>query len=415
MRPSASACARVAIRDAVRHLDVDAGFEREHRSLCRIRGNVVDSREFLDRVIVADDRALVAPFAAQHVAEQPGICVARHAVDLVVRRHQRPDAGARYHLFERREENLPQLALGDLRRAGVGAAFRLPVAGHVLERGEHFAVGQHAIDAVALQALHRSDAHLTDEIGILAESLLDAAPAGVARHVDHGREHELRTPRANLARGDRVHRAYELAVPGRGERDRLGEAGRTGSLVTVQSFFVEQDRNAEPRLPGRIRLQRIHECDRGARVAPWDHARRARSACVVRTGELTDTVRQADARFRQVECELVVHDGRLVVPDRRDLRDLLVDAHARNEVLDAGLDRRRGILIYGVAGDGRCFCRAPKTCAPTTPAISHSGRNLFVDRPIAQSPAALRRYSSRRTDQAALRTPVSDRSPLRFQ
>src|SRR5690606_29212496 len=79
---------------------------------------------------------------AQHFAQKPGVGVAGNAVDLVIARHDRADGGAADDLAERREEELAQLALGELGRGDVVAGFGLAVAGHVLERGEDFAGAQ---------------------------------------------------------------------------------------------------------------------------------------------------------------------------------------------------------------------------------------------------------------------------------
>src|SRR3546814_3206482 len=80
-------------------------------------------------LIVADDQPVEAPFAAQHVAEQPAVRVARHPVDLVIARHHRADRGAADDLAEGREEILAQLALRDRRGGDIVAALRLAVAG----------------------------------------------------------------------------------------------------------------------------------------------------------------------------------------------------------------------------------------------------------------------------------------------
>ena len=93
------------------------------------------------------------------------------------------DVGPLHHLLERRQEHVAQGTRCDHRRPDIGAAFRLAVAGHVFQRGENFAVGQG--QRVALQPPHGGDAQFADQIGILAEGFLDAAPTRIARHVDH--------------------------------------------------------------------------------------------------------------------------------------------------------------------------------------------------------------------------------------
>src|SRR3546814_20943577 len=59
------------------------------------------------------------------------VCSSDLAVDLVVRRHHRRNAGAADHFLERREEILAQFAFGKRRGADIGAALGLAVPGQV--------------------------------------------------------------------------------------------------------------------------------------------------------------------------------------------------------------------------------------------------------------------------------------------
>src|SRR3546814_10209630 len=96
-----------------------------------------------------------------------------------------------------------------------------------------------------LQPLHRRNAEFADEAGVLAERLLDAAPARVARDVDDGRESEVHAACAHLARDQRVDVADEIGIPGRGEPDGLREGGRVLRRETVERFLVKEDGDAE--------------------------------------------------------------------------------------------------------------------------------------------------------------------------
>ena len=99
-----------------------------------IRCRVTSSRI---AVIVADDGALITPFAAQHVVQQPGVGVRRDAVDLVVRGHDRLHReSVRMARSNGGKKSVAQLTLAEMRRADVGAAFGLAVAGEMLERHE---------------------------------------------------------------------------------------------------------------------------------------------------------------------------------------------------------------------------------------------------------------------------------------
>src|SRR3546814_13155892 len=72
------------------------------------------------------------------------VCSSDLAVDLVVRRHHRRNAGAADHFLERREEILAQFAFGKRRGADIGAALGLAVPGQVLERREDVLRLEHA-------------------------------------------------------------------------------------------------------------------------------------------------------------------------------------------------------------------------------------------------------------------------------
>jgi hypothetical protein len=185
---------------AVRQFDVDAGVQRHHGRVGQVVGQLVAGDQLLDREIVALDRALVAPLLAQDLGQQPAVGVRGHPVDLVVRRHDRADRQLLHRPFERREEVLAQGALGDLGRADIGAVLGLAVAGHVLEGDEHLVLGQR--QGLALEAADRRQADLGAQVRVLAVGLLDAAPARVAGHVDHGGQGQVRAPGAHLAGGD---------------------------------------------------------------------------------------------------------------------------------------------------------------------------------------------------------------------
>ena len=91
----------------------------------------------------------------------------------------------------------------------------------VLQRGDQV----HAVveGAVALEAADGGDAEAGDEVGVLAERLLDAAPAGVPRHVHDGREGLVRAADAGLLGHHAVEALDEVGVEGGAEGDRLRE------------------------------------------------------------------------------------------------------------------------------------------------------------------------------------------------
>ena len=178
---------QIAIGGPVGEIDIDTGIQRVFGSTGHVLGKMVTRHHFLDGEVIGNDRALIAPFLAQHVMQQPDIGVAGDAVDLVITRHHRVDAGAVDHLLERGEELFAQGPFRNLRRTDIGAAFGLSVSRHVLQRGHDLALAQPAVGADTLQALDRGHAHFAHQERIFAERLLDTAPARIARHVHHRR------------------------------------------------------------------------------------------------------------------------------------------------------------------------------------------------------------------------------------
>ena len=283
--------------------------------------------------------------------------MARHTVDLVVRRHHGADSSASNGFLERREEILAQLALRDLRRRDIDAAFGLAVTGQVLQRREHLA-GREPL-AVTLQAAHGSDAQLTYEVRILAKGLLDPAPTRITCHVDDRRQHEMHASCANFASDHCADVMDEHGIETARHRDRLRKHCRVRRHVTVQRLFVKQHRDAEPGLSGREALDGIDELDRLGRGAPAVAGAAAgakaggRSAAPIgRSRDLSEAMGIRGFCLFLVEDE-PVHDVALGCPQRNDLPDLFLQRHPAKEVIDPLCDRRVRIPV------GRCaFARS---------------------------------------------------------
>ena len=179
----------VAIR--IGQLDVDPGLDGKAAGFFFVLRDEVPVGvgavgQFPDRVIIGDDEALEFPFLAKDFAQEPFAGVRGHAVDLVVRGHYADGAGLRDHVAERVEERLAQHPFGDVDRGAVLAGFGRAVGGEVLEGGDEARLVLES--GVALETLHGGDAEAGVEVGILAVSLLDAAPARVAGDIDDGSE-----------------------------------------------------------------------------------------------------------------------------------------------------------------------------------------------------------------------------------
>ena len=79
--------------------------------------------ELRDGVVVGRRSRPGSPIRRAARRQQPAVDVRRHAVDLVVARHDRVGAGLLDRALERPEQLRAQLALGDQRRRGIDAAF----------------------------------------------------------------------------------------------------------------------------------------------------------------------------------------------------------------------------------------------------------------------------------------------------
>ena len=180
---------------------------RGRRRVGVVGADVLLPHHAADVVPVGDQRAGVAPLAAQHVVEQPVVDGDRHAVHRLVAEHERA-AALPGDPLERRQEPRAQLAPGDVGLAGVAAALRLGVAGEVLGAGQD---RRRVVQAVALVAAHHRRGELADEERVLAERLADPAPAQVAGDAQHRGERPVDAGRGDLDGGARATRSTRSA------------------------------------------------------------------------------------------------------------------------------------------------------------------------------------------------------------
>jgi hypothetical protein len=92
-------------------------------------------------------------------------------------------------------------------------------------------------------------------------------------------------------------------------------------------------------------LNRVHQLDRGARVAAARETRRYCAARIGRPGEAAKTVRVSGGGLRGVELQLGVENLSFPLPDGLHLSNLLLQGHAAEQILDAGSQRSRRILV----------------------------------------------------------------------
>ena len=199
----------LVVRVARRHFKVEAGVEG---------GDAV-----VVGAPIAHDDAFIPPFVAQHVGEQPAVLCGMHAVDAVVGAHDGPWLGGFDDVFEGREVDFTQRALGDV--GGYAQTVGLLVVGReVLERGAH-ALGLHAGDD--------ADGFMTRQVRVFGPVFEATAAKRVALDV-HARAEDYGDLLLNALFGHGfANLVDEFRIPGAGQTSRRREAGGRHAVVQV--------------------------------------------------------------------------------------------------------------------------------------------------------------------------------------
>ena len=132
--------------------------------------------------VVADDEAVEAPLAAQHLRQKEWIRACRHAIEGVEGAHHGGRAGLDCSMVGRQID----LAERDLRHVGgvvLAAGLSGAVSGKVFYRSS-YAAGLGEI--IPLVAADVGTGHGRAQVGVFACALRGAAPARVAADVYHG-------------------------------------------------------------------------------------------------------------------------------------------------------------------------------------------------------------------------------------
>ena len=225
------------------HDHVVARLGGHHGGLFSRLGDVLAAHQGVHVVPVGDDKAVKAQLAAQDVLERGPVDGKRRAVNGAVGRHDAAHARVD-RLFERRQEHLAQLAVGHLRVAGVARADRLAVADVVLGAGQDVLAVR---EIIALKAPDDRRAHLARQVRILAERLVDPAPARVAAQAQHRRERPVQAVGGHLARRHLTHRIGYIGIKGAGRCQLRREDGRViVEAMAVNRVNAENHRNAQP-------------------------------------------------------------------------------------------------------------------------------------------------------------------------
>ena len=176
------------------HDEIVARLDGQGGGLGVVGADALVPHEAAHVVVIGDEHAFEAPLLLEHFDEQPAVDRRGQAVDGLVARHEGHAALAGSPL-EGREEIGSELAARELGLGGVTAAQGLRVAGVMLGGGKH---GIGIAQALALVSADHRRGELADEVGVLAEGLVDPAPAQVPRDAEHRRECPLDARRAHL-------------------------------------------------------------------------------------------------------------------------------------------------------------------------------------------------------------------------
>ncbi|MEY9490332.1 hypothetical protein RKD26_006126 [Streptomyces calvus] len=292
-----------------------------------------------DAEVVGDDGALEAPRVAEQPGQQRLVGGRGHAVDVVVGVHHGPGAALADGHLERRQQDVGPLAGAHGGGGEVASGAGGGVADEVLERGD---------DARGLQALDVGGADGADEVGVLADGLLHPAPAGVAHHVEDGRETLVDADGTHVGADGGGHAAHELRVEGGtpGQRDGIGGGAPGGEAG--QALLVGDGGNAEA----------VRGGDAGLGAHQGQRAQRGVDGCGAEgAGQLAQPVRK-----ERVEVDGLLHvvlvrgDLSAVVggtdPHAVQLGDLLLKGHRADQRVDPGGDGLGGVVPEGGFGGG---------------------------------------------------------------
>ena len=275
---------------------------------------------------------------AQQVGEEIAAGGHRNAVPVVVAAHDAHRPGFADHAAERIEVHLVEFARGDV---GIGAAVAVAAA---LRDAVSRVVFERRGDALRLDAADHLDAQFGDQERVFAVALHDAAPAGIARHVE---DRGVDVPVAQdpgFESGDLARTAHQRPVPGRSDGD--GRRERRGAAVVqaVDALVGELRGDAQPGLLDEPALDRVLRLD-VARVV-GDQMRRRAQALAHAVEHLVDV---GDAVLPDLVLPLRggqrVAQHAAVAVERGQLAALLFEGHAAEQVLDPFVEAARGVLV----------------------------------------------------------------------
>lgn len=188
-----------------------------------------------------------------------------------------------------------------------------------------------------------------DEVGVLADGLLDAPPAQVAHHVQDGRQPLVDSDRAHVAADPVGHLGDQFRVPRRSPRQRHGVGGGAPGGEAYQALLVREGRDTEPAGPGDPALGP----GQGERPEPGVDGGGAE-----RPGELAEAAGGEVVPVDGVDHVVLVRGDPVAVgvgahPDSVELGGLLLQGHPGDQVGHPCLRGERGVAPGTVGGRGR--------------------------------------------------------------
>src|ERR1700690_2323667 len=267
------------------------------------------------------------------------VTVRRNAINFVIRRH---DTGGVRFLnggLERLEEIFANDAFRIVAGGNVGATFGLAVNGKMFGGCHHVSVVNER--AVTLKAENGGYTDARREVRIFAIGFFGTAPTGIARQIQHGSETLLRAPRANFLGSGGEDIVNERGVPSAGECYGLRKGGAIGGHEAVETFFVEENWNAEACVLSHPFLNGVGEFCHFSGSALFTGTRHLTKAILEQGGGV---IREEFAVLADEE-KILILDETTVLPGAAELRDSFLESHAREKIGHALLNWQRGVSI----------------------------------------------------------------------
>jgi hypothetical protein len=230
-------------------------------------------------------------------------------------------------------------AFGIVAGSDIGPAFRLPVYGKVLERGNH--VGRIDKWSIALESFYCRDTDSGDEIRIFPVCLFRPAPTRVARQVEHRSQALLRSAGANLgsSRGEDI--VYQAGIPSRSQCNGLWIRSSLGRGVAMEALLMEQNRDSEARVFLHPLLERIREFRHLSRTTMLAGARHLTQALFQQKG---GTVGK-ESSFLVYKHLTLVLPGVGVLPCTQQLSHFFFQGHARKQVANPLFNQQARVAV----------------------------------------------------------------------